>query len=236
MKLLIHSHTSTVQLLKFVEKYGWNQFESSHIKAHELCTYSLECTLCTFVIWNCNVVITSLPQTVILLVTSGHFMWIIFQQPKQYHCVFYSLLSLTLTVWGKVPWPLGASPVYTLQWSHYEPDGVSNHQPHDCLLNRLFRRRWKKTSELCVTGLCEGNSRWPVNSPPKGLRASNAENVSNWWRHHDEGPELCACRNSAGIATTKKRVFFQVSMAVFIVRGQYSKKNLVHFDRQEGFI
>ena len=38
---------------------------------------------------------------------------------------------------------------YTLQRRHNEPDGVSNHQPYDCLLNRLFRR-------------------WPVNSPHKG--------------------------------------------------------------------
>ena len=30
-----------------------------------------------------------------------------------------------------------------------------NHQPHDCLFNRLFRRRSKKTSKLRVTGLCE---------------------------------------------------------------------------------
>ena len=29
---------------------------------------------------------------------------------------------------------------------------------HDCLLDRLFRRRSKKTSKLRVTGLCEGNS------------------------------------------------------------------------------
>ena len=36
--------------------------------------------------------------------------------------------------------------------------GVSNHQPHDCLLNRLFKRRSKKTSKLRVTGLCEWNS------------------------------------------------------------------------------
>ena len=46
-------------------------------------------------------------------------------------------------------------------------DGVSNHQPRDCLLNRLFGRRSKNTSKLRVTG-CEGNSRWPVNSPHKG--------------------------------------------------------------------
>ena len=30
--------------------------------------------------------------------------------------------------------------------------------PHDCLLNRLFRRIPKKTSKLRVTGLCAGNS------------------------------------------------------------------------------
>ena len=36
------------------------------------------------------------------------------------------------------------------------------------LLNRLFRRRSKKTSKLRVTGLCVGNSPGPVNSPHKG--------------------------------------------------------------------
>ena len=29
----------------------------------------------------------------------------------------------------------------TLQWRHNEHDGVSNHQPHDCLLDLLFKRR-----------------------------------------------------------------------------------------------
>ena len=36
--------------------------------------------------------------------------------------------------------------------------GVSNHQPHDCFFNCLFRRRSKKTPKLRVTGLCAGNS------------------------------------------------------------------------------
>ena len=35
----------------------------------------------------------------------------------------------------------------TLQWRHNERNGVSNHQPHNCLLNRVFRRRSKKTSK-----------------------------------------------------------------------------------------
>ena len=55
-----------------------------------------------------------------------------------------------------------------LQWRHNDHCGVSNHQPHDCLLNRLFRRRSKKTSKLRITGFCAGNSPGPVNSPHKG--------------------------------------------------------------------
>ena len=69
-----------------------------------------------------------------------------------------------------------------LQYRHNERDGVSNHQVHDYFLSRLFRHRWKKTSKLCVTGLCEGNS--PVTGEFLGQRASSAENVSIWWRDH----------------------------------------------------
>ena len=50
------------------------------------------------------------------------------------------------------------NPRITLQWRHNGRDSVSNYQPHNCLLNRLFRRRSKKTSKLCVTGLCARNS------------------------------------------------------------------------------
>ena len=42
----------------------------------------------------------------------------------------------------------------TLRRHHDRCDGVSNHLPHDCLLNRLFGRRSKWTSKLRVTGLC----------------------------------------------------------------------------------
>ena len=57
---------------------------------------------------------------------------------------------------------------YSLHWRHNDHDSVSNHQPHGCLLNRLFRRRSKNTSKLRVIGLCVGNSPGPVNSPHKG--------------------------------------------------------------------
>ena len=32
----------------------------------------------------------------------------------------------------------------TLQWNHNERDGVSNHQHHECLLNRLFKAQIKE--------------------------------------------------------------------------------------------
>ena len=62
--------------------------------------------------------------------------------------------------------------VSPLRWRHNGRDNVSNHQSHHCLLNRLFRRRSKKTSKLRVT----------VEFPAQ--MASNAEDVSIWWRHH----------------------------------------------------
>ena len=60
-----------------------------------------------------------------------------------------------------------------LQWRHDERDDVSNHQPHDCLPNGLFRRRSKKTSKLRITGLCDGNSLVTGEFPAQ--RASNGE-------------------------------------------------------------
>ena len=74
-----------------------------------------------------------------------------------------------------------------LQWRHNGHDGVSNHQSRDCLLNRLFKAQIKKTWKLRVTDLFERNS--PVTGEFPVQRASNAENVSIWWRHH--GLELC---------------------------------------------
>ena len=59
-------------------------------------------------------------------------------------------------------------PSCALRWLHNELVGVSNHRRLDCLLNRLFRRITKEAPKLRITGLCEGNQRWPVDSPHKG--------------------------------------------------------------------
>ena len=85
----------------------------------------------------------------------------------------------------------------TLQWRHNGWDGILNHQPQDYLLNRLFRRSSrrssKRTSKLLVTGLCAGNS--PVTSEFPAQRASDVENVSIWWRPHEQ----CSAEQITGV-------------------------------------
>ena len=62
----------------------------------------------------------------------------------------------------------------SLEWRHNGRDGVSNHQPHDCLLNSLFRRRSKKTSKLRVTCLWVGNS-------PVAVMTSSCQKPGPWF-------------------------------------------------------
>ena len=93
------------------------------------------------------------------------------------------------------------SHVIALQWRHNGCNSVSNHQSHHCLLNRLFRRRSKKTSKLRVTGLCAGNSPGTVEVPAQ--MASYAENVSIWWRHHGNGHCQYCCNTIQSVPRTK---------------------------------
>ena len=70
-----------------------------------------------------------------------------------------------------------------IHWRHNECDGVSNHQRHNCLLNRLVRRRSTKAPKLRITGHCEGNS--PVTGEFPAQRASKAKIFPIWLRHRD---------------------------------------------------
>ena len=86
----------------------------------------------------------------------------------------------------------------TVQWRYNGRDSISNHQPHHCLLSRLFRRKSKKTSKVRVTCICTGNSpvtgEFPaqirVNSPhkwPVTRKMFPFDDVImiDPWRHHD---------------------------------------------------
>ena len=71
------------------------------------------------------------------------------------------------------------SPQTSLKWRHNERNGVSNHQPRDCLLDGLFRQ---------IKENIKASRQWPLWGEFTGefptQRASNAENVSIWWCHH----------------------------------------------------
>ena len=75
----------------------------------------------------------------------------------------------------------------SLEWRYNGHDSVSNHQPHDCLLNHLFRRRSTKTSKLRVTGLCAGNSpetgAFPTHIWPVTRKMIPFDDVIMRWMH-----------------------------------------------------
>ena len=71
----------------------------------------------------------------------------------------------------------------SLGWRQNGRYGVPNHQPFDGLLTVCSgANQWKHQTSATLAFVREIH-RWPMISPRK-RRASNAENVSIWWRHH----------------------------------------------------
>ena len=120
---------------------------------------------------------------------------------------FDIVVSWLETPWLKMP----------LLWRHNEHDSVSNHQPRGCLLNRLFRRRSKKSSKLRVTGHCVGNSPGPVNSPHKGpvtRKMFPFDDVIMPWRACDVTIWILQCKLTHMIYSIKlyrKEVYVTIS-------------------------
>ena len=120
----------------------------------------------------------------------------------------------------------------SLQWRHYERDVVSNHQHHDCLLNCLFRRKSKKTSELSAPSLCEGNS--AVTGEFLAQRANNAENVSIWCGdslvYRCYGARRCSNRIIQGYhinkVTLDKITFSSSELLISMIQSQCHKHGL----------
>ena len=128
-----------------------------------------------------------------ITINNTHYLWwswlaigfVIFYMPCVFIVKFLGWLTFHIASWKFVVPNFTTMQMIlfiSLLWRHNWHDNVSNHQPHDCLLNHLFRRRSKKTSKLRATGLCAGYSPGTGEFPTQ--KASNAENVSIWWRHH----------------------------------------------------
>ena len=92
-------------------------------------------------------------------------------------------------------------------------DGVPNHQPHHCLLTRLFGRRSTKISKLLVHGLYGGH-RWSMNSPhkwPVTRKMFPFDDVIMYW----DGPEptLVLVRGLGGgqVTSRDKNIFIEIN-------------------------
>ena len=110
---------------------------------------------------------------------------------------------------------------HALQWRHNEineRDGVSNHQPHDCLLNRLFRadqRNIKAPRHWPLCGEFTGTGEFPAE------KASNAENVSIWWRHHGYSWPGDATARNPGISSQDDGLIFMDSSSLDTIKVMY---------------
>ena len=90
-------------------------------------------------------------------------------------CIWVLSIWRTNTFKCRVNGDKYTQPFISLQWRHNEDDDVSNHRRLECLLNRLFRCRYKNT---------KAPRHWPLSGDFPAQRASNAEYI--WWRYHDK--------------------------------------------------
>ena len=94
---------------------------------------------------------------------------------------------------------------YVLRWRDNERDGVSNHQPHDCLHNRYSGADQRKHQSSASLAVVRGIHQWLVNSPhkwPVTRKMFPFDGVIKW------------CRASSGnyVVYTVKNVFIHVSL------------------------
>ena len=125
-----------------------------------------------------------------------------------YYRFFVGFVTHLLDFFGLLHWGwLSYDGTSVLQWRHNERDRVSTHRRLDCLLNRLFRRRSKKT--VCVIGIYEGNP--PMTGWFPSQRASDAENVSIWWCHPGSYP----AKKRVKLTCVKSRVSVTASHCIW---------------------
>ena len=90
--------------------------------------------------------------------------------------------------------------VDSLLWRHNECDSVSNHQPHDCLLNRHSDVDQRKHQSSALLALCARNSPGPVNSPHNGSVTRKMfpfDDVILWWWFVAQKVYLCVSMSHA---------------------------------------
>ena len=107
----------------------------------------------------------------------------------------------------------------TLQWRQNEPDGV----PIVCSTVWSGADQLKKTPKLRAAGLCQGNP--PITAGFPWQRASNAVNVSIWWRHHDTMNYGNLCREGDAGPITRNMVII-LAMMMMNCLGKYQGEGI----------
>ena len=103
----------------------------------------------------------------------------------------------------------------SLQWRHHGCFGVSNHQPHDCLLHGLFRRTKHQSSASLA--FVRGIHRWPVNSPHKrpvmrkmfpfdDVIMSRILMEKSWYRNISSVQVICQGNPSATVRFSSQKI------------------------------
>ena len=119
----------------------------------------------------------------------------------------------------------------SLLWRHNGRDNVSNHQPHDCLLNRVFRCRsdQRKHRSSASLAFVRGIHRGPVNSPHE-LSVTRKmfpfdDVIILWIRsfQNDHIVQRCRLESIIGIATLR-----QYSSTIMLRRKQVNLKICIY--------
>ena len=134
---------------------------------------------CSFLFWllwellkKLHLIIVITPAISIIL----HCLW---QSHKTMHCISWAVLQNIINCLHRFD---------SLQWRHNGRDGVSNHQPHGCLLNLYSDADQRKHQSSALLAFVWGIHRWPVNSRTIGqwrgkcfhLMTSSCSAISRW--------------------------------------------------------
>ena len=102
----------------------------------------------------------------------------------------------------------------SLHWHHNEPYGASNHQPHHCLFNRLFRRRSRKHQSSALLAFVRRIHLWPVSS-------SHKEPVT-WKMFPFDDVIICNYFQEKGCYTPDFSFLYLPNVRRFLVTGYHS--------------
>ena len=144
------------------------------------------------------------------------------QQSKNRVHISWDILYIIIAPWNlhlptAMPW---GNIVNTLQWRH---DAMASQITSPTIVSSAVHSGADdETSKLRGTGLCAGNS--PVTGEFPTQRASNAEYVSIWWRHHEHSKHAMQCGTSVILESISGICYESLATRLFVQQHIQTKK------------